>query len=191
MPERLFAGSWHAAWQDTLRRAADDVLKLDRKLFSDPALGGHLKKIADKYSVEIARIIKDGIRAKRRETERDIIDGWGERRRVKQTWLDVTIPFSGEAESFKIAPSRPIIPSNHSTIGANALTLTIPDDESAQGTVDTFVAQISQNLDALRAEYEQSKGQLEQIIQNTANQRKQQIEAERARDQKLNFPVLD
>jgi hypothetical protein len=189
MSERLFQGSWHSVWTHTIRTAVDDVGKLDRKVFSDPALAGHLQRIAEKYSFDVARINKEGIHADRRETEREGQDAWGDRRVFKQTWLDVTIPFTGDAESFKIAPSRSIIPSHHCTIGGDALTITIPDDASTDNAVQTFVSQVSQNLDGLRAEYEQSKPQLEQAIKSAADRRKEQIDAERDRDKKLSFPV--
>jgi hypothetical protein len=189
MTERLFQGFWHSAWTHAIQKAVEDVDGLDRKIFSDPALAGHLQRIAEKYSFDVARIKKEGIQATRRETARAGRDAWGDQRVFKQTWLDVTIPFTGEAESFKIAPSRSLIPSHGASIGRDALTLTIPDDERAQSEVDTFVSQVSQNLDGLRAEYEQSKPQLQQAINSAADRRKAQIDAERERDKKLSFPV--
>lgn len=55
MEEGLFQKSFHAVWQNMLKQAAGDVQKLDRKLFNDPALGGHLQEIAARYEVEVAR----------------------------------------------------------------------------------------------------------------------------------------
>ena len=90
--ERLHQKSWYALWQHMLKEATDDVGKLDRRIFSDPALGGALQKIADKYSVEVATI-QPGTSASRRVVEKESNDGWGGRAQFKQTWLDVSIPF--------------------------------------------------------------------------------------------------
>jgi septal ring factor EnvC (AmiA/AmiB activator) len=69
------------------------------------------------------------------------------------------------------------------------LVIALLEDDSTERTVQTFVSQVSQNLDALRAEYEQAKPQLEQAIQQAAEQRTGQIAAEKERDKKLSFPV--
>ena len=47
MQEVLFQKSFHPVWQHVLKLAREDVQKLDRNLFNDPALGGVLRKIAD------------------------------------------------------------------------------------------------------------------------------------------------
>lgn len=189
MSDRLFEGSLHSTWQNALRSAAEDVAKLDRKLFNDPSLGGALEKIANKYALNVATILKDKISAKAREEERDGTDSWGNYRRIKTKWLDVDIPFEGDSESFKIAPSHCTIPGHRARVNQNSLTLSIPDDANAQREVDTFVNQINENLARLRAEYEQMKPQLDQSIQNAAEQRKKQIQGEAEGDKNLSFPV--
>jgi hypothetical protein len=85
MGDRLFEGSWYATWQNVLHAAARDVEQLDRKIFSDPALAGHLQRIAEKYSFDVARLNKEGIEGKRRDTQREGADIWGDHRVFKQT----------------------------------------------------------------------------------------------------------
>jgi hypothetical protein len=189
MADRLFSASLHQMWQNAISNAANDVEQLDRRLFADPALGGHLRKISDKYEFEVARIDSKKIYAKRRETQREGPDGWGDMQTIKQTFLDVTIPFEGEADSFKISPSRGVIPGHHCAVQMDTLTLTIPDNDKAQGDVDMFVSQLNQNLDTLRSDFQKLKPQLEQEISQAAERRKQKINAENERDKKLAFPV--
>jgi hypothetical protein len=188
MSRELFFASWHGTWTSVLQKAAADVEKLDRKAFSDPSLGGLLNKIAQKYSFDIAAINKEGIAASRRELERYHND-YGERRAVKYSVLEVTIPFSGEAESFKIMPSSSVIPNHTAELREGSLLLTIPDDANADATVLNFVSQLNHNLAALRKDYEQAKPQLEQAISAAAERRKQTIQKEQERDKKLSFPV--
>jgi hypothetical protein len=190
MIARLFAGSWHATWSDMIRRAAADVDQLDRQLFSDSALGGALQNIVEKYSVEIARLNTDpkAITAEPIEEVRHASD-YGRSYPVKIKRLRVTIPFMGEAESLKIAPSRSTIPSHAAEIGQSCITITIPDDDNADREVRTFCDQVQGNLDTLRQEHERDRPQLEQAVSQAAERRKMQIAAENERDSKRSFTV--
>jgi hypothetical protein len=186
--ERLHQKSWYALWQHMLKQAVNDVGKLDRKLFSDPSLGGALQKIAEKYTVDVATI-QPGASATRRVVEKEGNDGWGGRAQFKQTWLDVSIPFTGEAESFRVSPSRCSIPSQQARIGTNELTISVIDDDNAEAQVKSFTDIVSGNLNTLRAEYAQEKAQMEQHIQQAADRRKAEIAAEDERDNKRSFTV--
>jgi hypothetical protein len=187
MSDRLFEGSWYGTWQNFLRSATRDVEQLDRRAFSDPALAGQLQEIGEKHSLSVARLNKAGMEGKRRDTQREGADAWGDRRTFKQAWLDVTIPFTGDAESFKIAPSNCAIPSYPATVERNAITVTVPDDDNAERNVQTFFDQMSGNLERLRAEYEQSRPQLDQAIKQAADRRQQQIAVEQERNKKFSF----
>ena len=67
------------------------------------------------------------------------------------------------------------------TIGRNAVTISVVDNEGADGEVQEFKKMVEGHLETLRAEYERNKPQLEQTIQQAANHRKAQIDAEDAR----------
>jgi hypothetical protein len=190
MADRLFWSSWYAAWNNTIQQAIADVDRLDRRLFSDPALGGMLQKIVEKYSVEIARLNTDpqAITADPVEDEHYVND-YGDRRLVKIRRLRVTIPFTGEAESLKIMPSRSTIPSHGAEIAHNSLVITIADDDNADGQVKAFCDQVQGNLDTLRQDYERDKPQLEQAVSQAAERRKAQIAAENEQDSKRSFTV--
>lgn len=189
MADRLFGASWHNVLTSAIRQAAGQVEKLDRKVFLGPSLDGHLEKIAKDNSLEIAEIDDKGISARRRITERDGYDGWGDRRTVKQTWLDVTIPFTGDSDSFKISPTSSTLIYEDCSIGRNSLTLTIPDDDGADAKVKSFVEMLRNNLRNLKEDYERDKPQIEQAIRTASEQRKAKIDAEEARDKTLSFPV--
>jgi hypothetical protein len=118
MEEVLFQKSFHAVWQNGLRLATEDVQKLDRKLFNDPTLGGALQRIVQKYDIDVARF-EGEMTAKRRTEEREGRDRWGDHRKIKTTWLDVSIPFVGEAETLRIGPSSMAL-LNHSAASMSA-----------------------------------------------------------------------
>jgi hypothetical protein len=189
MPEALFRAPFYPVWQQTLQKAFDDVNALDRRAFSDPSLSGRLQAIADKYSLTVARLQKEGVEGRARQQERRVRDAWGDPQSITQGWLDVTIPFTGDADSLRICPSRSTILQHAAEIGAQHIVINLPDDDRADGAVQAFITQANQNLDALRADYEQAKPQLEQAIQRAADQRRTQVTAEGERDKRLSFPV--
>lgn len=190
MAEVLFQGSFQAGWRNALKLAAEDVQKLDRKLFNDPALAGHLQKIATKYEIEVARF-EGEMTAKRRTEEREGQDGWGDYRKIKTTWLDVSLPFVGEAETFRVGPSSMSVLHHRATIGPHAVTVSVVDNEGAEGEVQDFKKMVEGNLQTLRTEYERAKPQLEQVIQQAVTHRKAQIDAEDARDKGRSFRVVN
>ena len=101
----------------------------------------------------------------------------------------MTIPFTGEAESLKIAPSRATMLSYGADVGQGFLTITIADDNNAEREVTTFRQQVQGNLDTLRQEYERDKPQLEQAVSQAVERRKMQIAEETDGDSKRSFTV--
>jgi len=189
MPEALFRTPFYPVWQQTILKAVEEVNKLDRRLFSDPSLGGRLQAIAEKYSLTVARLQKEHLEARAQRQERRVSDGRGGSRTIMQGRLDVTIPFTGDVESLRICPSRSTVLQHAAEIGSQAIVLSIADDDGAESQVQSFINQVNQNLDTLRMEYEQAKPQLGQAIQRAAEERKAQVTAEAERDKKLSFPV--
>jgi hypothetical protein len=90
--------------------------------------------------------------------------------------------FVGEAETFRIGPSSMTLLGKRVTIGRDALTISVLDDERAKTEVQRFKGMVERNLQTLHAEYERNKPQLEQTIQQAAAQRKAQIDGLQVRD---------
>src|ERR1700751_3539271 len=65
-------------------------------------------------------------------------DGWGDYRMMKTTWLDVSIPFVGEAETLRIGPSSMTLLDRRATIGRNTLTIRVTDDDRAEAVGQNF-----------------------------------------------------
>lgn len=185
----LYTDTLYDAFRRTVRRAVEEVEALDRRVFADAALAGLLQKIIDKYHLDVARLRKDKVTAVRRDTEDERPDGWGEWQKVQETLLDVTIPFSGDKESFLLRPSYTAM-TRDAEIGESSLTLSVFDDAPANETVQSFIRAVSDNLELLRSEYEQMKPQLAQAVNEAAQRRKQRIEAETARDQTRSFKIV-
>lgn len=191
MTERLFAGSLHTFCNDMTQRATADVGRINRELFSDPALAGKVREIVESYTLEIARLNTDpqAITAKPMKEEHYAND-YGRRHRVEVSRLQVNIPFTGDAVSLRIAPSHSTIISQPVAIDRNSLVITIADDGRADSEVKAFCAQVQGNLDTLRQEYERYKPQLEQAVSQAVERCKAQIATEKELDSRREFTVL-
>jgi hypothetical protein len=188
--EKLFEHSLYAVFELRKSLAIQDVENLDRFILRDPSLGGALQKIATKHELNVARF-QGEITAKRRIEDRDVSDGFGGSHRVKAPWYDVSIPFVGDADSFRIAPSRCSIPDRHARITQNELMISVPDDASTDAAVEKFKSIVNGNLQTLQSELQQMKPQLEQAIQQAADRRRAELDAQDARDKSRSFRVIN
>jgi len=171
----LFQISWRCFWDLVLQEAVDEVKKLDCKLFMGSDLPGHLERIADSYSLEIARIDEAGIKARRRDAEHMHRH---EQCSSKPGLIEVTIPFTGEAESLRIAPSVCTIPRRSAEIGIRTLTLVVREGKNAPREIAECINQIRQNLEHLRSDYCDGKEQLIRSLAQVAENRQKRIEEE-------------
>lgn len=183
MRDRLFSQSWFAVWDHIKKTAVAEVNGLDRDLFSKSELGSALQKIVEKYEINVARLNTDpkAIVADPIEEER-VVDDFGWRRPIKIKRLQVSVPFTGDADTLKITPSRSTLLSNVVELGPNSINFTIPDDQNADNEVTRICTAVQGNLDVLRQEYEQAKPQLEQAVSQAAERRKAEIANEGQRD---------
>ena len=108
---------------------------------------------------------------------------------MRVTFVDVAIPFTGDAKSFELAPNACQIIGGDWEIRGQELIVTLPDDQNLQRDIDGFVAIVSSNLDKLRAEAAQAQGNIQRAVENAANQRRAEIADEKERDKSRNFPI--
>jgi hypothetical protein len=149
-----------------------------------------LQGIVDKHKIEIAQL-QGEVTAERRTEQRERQDNWGDVRTVTVTWLDLSIPFVGEAETLRVGPSNMLLLFDRIGIDRNSITLTVPDDEGAESKLADFKKNVEHNLEILRREYEAAKPHLERAVQQAADQRRAQIEAEDGRDKGRSFRVTN
>jgi hypothetical protein len=188
--ERLFQHSLYAVFEQRKSLAVQEVENLDRSILRDPSVGGALQKIAAKHELDVTRF-EGETTAKRRIEERDASDGFGDRHRIKTPWYDVSIPFVGDADSFRIMPSRCSIPDRHARINQNQLMISVPDDAGTDAAVENFKSIVKGNLQTLQFELQQMKPQLEQAIQQAADRRRAELDAQDTRDKSQSFRVIN
>lgn len=189
MVDRLFYASLHAWWSNALQNAASDVRQLHRSIFLSPNLSGELRKIETKYVLEIAKLQPSRMNGQRKQRHRETQDAWGDVVTVINSDIEVTVPFEGSKESFHLMPSYSLMLNKHVSLGARSITFSVTDDGNTQNNVDQIIAQITQNLDTLRADFEKLRPQLTRVIADASEEMKRKIFAENERDKKLSFPV--
>jgi hypothetical protein len=185
---RLFQGSWIANKIQAEKAAVLEVNNLGRQTILDPALAGLLDKIVSYHTLEVATLEPAAKRGSRRDTQRTIND-YGEPKTITIPIMDVRIPFQGDAKSFGFAPTQCLVPSIPCEVKEDHLLITLEDDQNLQRRVDEFIQQISQNLQLLRTEMAGWPAQLRERLNQVANARRSQIEAQNERNKNLDFPV--
>lgn len=191
MHHGIFEQSFSAVWHSLLQKIVNEVQHIDRALFVSDSLEEHLKGIEDKYYIDIAHLDANNITGQRKEVERTGSDPWGDVSTTRTTVFEISIPILGDPQTIRFSPSRCTIPNQRSEIRGSSLCLTVADDANTDRNVQEFTRIVSDNLNALRAEYDQVRPQLGQTIKTAALSRKSQIEAEIARDKTRSFKIID
>ncbi|MGX9117890.1 hypothetical protein ACWTU6_14585 [Mesorhizobium sp. BHbsci] len=187
MSEHLFQGpSWHQEFEARVRKAIDTVARMPRDEVSNPASAGILDELARSFRFDVPTLLVDQKSGNRREERRVTEDGWGERVNHSFPIMDITIPFSGDPDGFRLHPSH----SPHglrATIRSGSIVLSLPDDDRVQSAVDSFEGRVSQTLDLLRREVATSEPLLATAIENAFQQRHKEVEEQSRRDGNLSF----
>jgi hypothetical protein len=157
----LFTSSWNQAAREAEQAAIRAVEELDRGTLSDPDLAAMLDRMADHFSLNVAVLQPQAKRTMRRAAQAEA----GEAGAVR----DVKIPFQGDPISFQLAPADCTIPSLPCDVRSDLLFISLPDDSDLERKVDEFVRQVSQNLEALRAEVATWFAQLRASLQTAAS----------------------
>ncbi|MER9615592.1 hypothetical protein [Mesorhizobium sp. M0207] len=189
MSEHLFHKvSWHQVATVRARQAVQIINQMSRADILDPNIAKTLDGLAAKQVLVVPELVVSAIDGARREESREDSDGWGGRFMRSVAFMDVTIPFRGDEDGFRVTPS-------HSPLGLRAeirhdsLLLTLPDDGQVQAGVDRFVERVSGALDSLRKEVEAWQPQFRQAVQSAFQTRREEIEEQSKRDGALKFPV--
>jgi hypothetical protein len=186
---RLFDCSLAAYYAELGQRAAQAVRQLDRRAFGDPGLAKCLDDIANSLSLDVAVLRKGEVSAERFEEERMFRDAFGDPFKKTMCGLNVSIPFTGDGDSFRLSPSRATQPGREAELTGNCLAITVPLTDGSQVEVDRFIQIVSENLDGLRRESDLAKVQLRKNLDAVADQRKKEIETQQALESKLSFPI--
>ena len=185
----LFQQPFHIFRDSAMRAAQKAVEELPPEVLNDPALDGRLQKIANQFRLDVAQLQPDQRKGKRRtEVHSDIQYNRPVERKID--WIDVTIPFTGAAESFDIAPSSSnLMHGDRIIVNGNNLQVSFPDEDQLDQRVNEFIGRLSQNLDRLRAEADQMSNEMVALLRNVAENQRNALNTRKERDKTRSFPI--
>jgi hypothetical protein len=184
----LFKSTWIQAARDAEQSAIREVEQLDRRTLSDPNMAAILDRLANHFSLQVATLQPEAKRRMRRNVQRQVGDS-GMARTVTTGIMDFKIPFRGDPISFQLAPANCILPSFPCEVRSDHLFISMPDDDNVDRNVDQFVLQVSQTLEALRAEVATWFSRLRAVLAKVASEKLKQIASEEECDGTPGFPV--
>jgi len=183
--------SLHGLTTANLAEAKAEVNRLSRDQLKEADLQTALDRIVKNRTLECPKL--DATNKTGKRTDKTIrFDDFGEIRTRTISMIEVTIPFSGEAQGFEIRPNQGTIHYGlRATIGKNQITFDVTGESPAdtQAAVNTFIDQMTQMLDQMRPDIEKYNEDLKTTVSAASRARLEQISAERDRDSGLDFRV--
>jgi len=145
--------------QEWIAEAVAKVEAIDRKQMMTPDLAGRLEHIAAKYALDPALVIHlEKIEGVRRDVKRQVND-FGEVRMATVSVVDVSIPFSGDAQWFRFQPSHCTLIDTPVEIRGQNFVVTVngDDPEGGRNKISRLITMINGNLETLKSEMKRSR----------------------------------
>lgn len=189
--EYLFSKvSWHDVERHQLQEMRKAIEAMDgNRLLNTSAddLATHFEK---QFQIEIPSLLTDEIVVDQRETKIDVSRDQNrmifDRSRafhITGTEVEVEIPFTGEAEAFKIQPTSYTMSPPHAEVRGSILVLRIVGTdlsaERVRNDIDRTVNEIQSHLSTLRGNAEELRTQLPNQARAAVESRRQKLLADR------------
>lgn len=157
---------------------------------------------ADKYRIGVPVLEEDAITADQREVSVDVsqdplrfIRDRSQPVLIAGTAIDVTVPFKGEAEAFRIQPTTYTSCPPRASVSDGVITLTVEGSdlhqERVRGELDRELSLIRRYLDNLRTNAEGLNGQLAQVARERIQGRRNKLLKDQNLVAALGFPLRE
>ncbi|HEY9021346.1 MAG TPA: hypothetical protein VIN17_11880 [Paracoccaceae bacterium] len=188
---------WTAVVEGQKRAARDAANKLTSKAFSEKSSEELAGELCEKYSLEVPSLNTENITVKQREVEIDVSNdrsryfSSGGPHFVKGLAIDVRVPFTGDAELFKVKPNTWTSSIPRGRVEGNSVVFTISgtnlEEEKVKAEIDRQISELQTWLGF----QEKSKGnftaELSQIARQAVEARKTKIEGDADLISKLGY----
>jgi hypothetical protein len=167
------------------REAVDRAESAPDQCLSDATF---VERLSEQFRIDVAVLRPQDRHGKRRTVPRQVSDfGW--QRSINVDVIDVSIPYSGWPKSFELRPSHSVVIHDECRIENNVLMVNFLDDESTEHKLNSFISDVSKNLDALRNDISNFSNQIRQVVMPVLEQRKSLLQARAERDRGRSFPI--
>ena len=189
--EYLFSNvSWHDVERNQLQEMQKAVAEMDGNRLLNTSVEDLAAYLEKKFQIEVPTLLTDEIVVDQRETSIDVSRDHNrmifDRSRpfhITGTEIEVEIPFTGEAEAFKIQPTTYTESPPRAEVRGGALVLKIVgtnlEAERVRGDIDRTVSEIQGHLSTLRTNAQSLSAQLPTQTRSAIESRRQKLLSDR------------
>ncbi|MHA6266337.1 hypothetical protein ACXYMP_05670 [Aliiroseovarius sp. CAU 1755] len=191
---------WHSVQQNQKDRMNGEIAGMDGNRLLNTAVGDLADYFTEKYRVDPPILDEEGIHVDQREVQMDVsrdqnrfISDRSRPFTVAATAVDVTIPFSGDAELFKVQPTtytsmppRGRVNRDHLLISFHGTNL---EPERLRQSIDRQIQSISSYLETLRGNAEGLNNELPRLANEQIEYRRKKLLGDQSLVASLGFPM--
>jgi hypothetical protein len=189
--EYLFSNArWHDVEAHQLQEMRKAVEVMDGNRLLNTSVDDLAKYLEEKFQIEIPTLLTDEIVVDQRETKIDVSQDHNrmifDRSRpfhIAGTEIEIEVPFTGEAEAFKIQPTTCTMNPPRAEVRGRALVMRIVGtnltSEGVRSEIDRTIKEINDHLATLRGNAAGLRSQLPNQAKSAIESRRQKLLADR------------
>lgn len=199
----LFTGlDWHSVDRHQRQQMVAEIEKVDPDRLLNTSVDDLAIYFSDKYQIEVPVLDEENLVVDQREKQIDVSrdqDGYiMDRSRpfyITGSEIEVEIPFTGEAEAFKIQPNPYTLSPPRASVRRNLLTFAITgtnlEPTQVRGEIDRTIREVQSYLTNLRANVAGLNGQLLAEARTAIEVRRSKLLADRNTVASLGFKMKE
>ena len=199
----LFCGTdWFSVAEGQRRTLQSEIDSIDGNRLLNTSVGDLCDFFEGKFRIEVPELHEDQIVVDQQETQIDVSQDQmryiRDRSRpfhVAGTLIEVTVPFSGESEGFKIQPTTHMSAPPRGEIRGSTLIIKIQGTDlkpqQVRGSIDRTIGEIKTYLDWLRGNARGFNEQIRHLASERINRRRQKLLADQNLVANLGFPLKE
>jgi hypothetical protein len=179
-------GDWFAVQECQKKQLTDEVAKIDGNRLLNTSVDDLSDYFYKKYFIDVPVLLENEIVADQQETQIDVshdpmrfITDPSRPFYIPGVSIEITVPFDGEAELFKIRPTTYTLSPPRGEIRGNQLILHIQGADlkadQVRESIDRTLSEIKTHLDTLRRDATGLNGQLLQLARDAIERRRAKL----------------
>ena len=199
----LFCGTdWHSCEEAQKRALESEIDAIDGDRLLNTSVEDLCAFCEEKFSVEVPTLHEDRIVVDGQEVQIDVSqDGMRDIRdrtrpfHIPGTLVEVTVPFSGDAQAFQIQPTAVTTSRPEARVASNALIIEVQgaalETEATRTEINRRLGGIKQYLESLGENARGFNERLGQLARQRIEQRREKLLADRNLVANLGFPLKE
>jgi hypothetical protein len=201
--EYLFSkGDWQAVTDHQKQRMAAEIDSIEPNRLLNTSMEDLCAYFIEKYRLDVPVLQENRIDADQRETQIDVSQDFDrvilDRDRpfhIAGTTIEITVPFSGDAQMFWVRPTTSSIPTPRAVVKDDHLLLPVQgtdlDAEKVRAEIDGQIADINRHLERQRTDAAPFNEQLHDLARQHIERRREKLLADRNLVAALGFPLKE